>query len=195
MQFFEGEPLAVKGDAFGGEIAAADAGDLGTELAKAEPSGAGILFPADHSLGRNCEVAGEPGGHGACELLIIKVFDELEGELLLLPLAEAALAPLGEINGVDGAARKVSLKDTLDLRHVAEPIDEGFSDMAILKALVKLFADGVGEASDFSVASHGIVGLMDEWIDGVVGLQELQSYIIAWLRRRNLKRECVMQET
>jgi len=41
---------------------------------------------------------------------------------------------------------------------VAEPIDEGFSDMAILKALVKLFADGVGEASDFSVASHGIVG-------------------------------------
>jgi len=56
-------------------------------------------------------------------ILIVEVLDELECELLLLPLAEAALAPLGEINGVDGAALKVSLKDTLDLRHVAEPID------------------------------------------------------------------------
>jgi len=32
---FEGEPLVFEGDAFGGEIAAAEARELGSELAKA----------------------------------------------------------------------------------------------------------------------------------------------------------------
>jgi len=64
--------------------------------------------------------------------------------------------------------------------------------MAILKALVKLFADGVGEASDFSVASHGIVGLIDEWIDGVVGVArvtKLPGYIVTRVKRDAVKRE------
>src|SRR5580765_8415776 len=106
MHFFESEPLAFERDAFGGEIAAAEPRELGTELAKVEPSGAGILFPADHDLGRNGEVAGEPGRHGVSEMLIIKLVDELKREQLLLPFAEAALAPLGEIDGVDGTALK-----------------------------------------------------------------------------------------
>ena len=154
MHFFEGEPLAFEGDAFGGEVAAAEPRELGTELAKVEPSGARIPFTADHGLGRNGEVAGEPSGHGVGEMLIIKLPDELPRQHLLLPFAEAALAPLGEIDGVDGTAFKVGLEDTLDIWHRAEPCDQGFGVMTILKALVKLFADGIRETSDFSGASH-----------------------------------------
>ena len=83
-------------------------------------------------------------------ILVIEVLDKPEGELLLLPLAEAALSPFGEIDGVDGLIFEMLLEDGLDLWHRAEPFDERFGVMPILKPLVKLFAEGVGKASDFS---------------------------------------------
>ena len=170
IEFFKGKPIAVNGEAFGEEITAAEPRELGTELAKPKPSGLGILFLGDHGLGRsgqmNRDPAGEFGGQGtgqvfvAESILIVEVLDELEGELLLLPLAEAALPPFGEIDGVNGLIFKVLFENGLDLRHRAEPLDEGFGVMAVLKALVKLFAEGVGETSDFSFAGvlvHHIV--------------------------------------
>ena len=82
---------------------------------------------------------------------IIKVLDELQGEKLLLPLAEA-------IDGVDGTALKPGLEDTLDLRHGAEPCEQGFGVVTILKAAIELFADGMGEPSYFS-SSHDVTWL------------------------------------
>jgi len=39
-------------------------------------------------------------------MLIIQLLDELQRKQVVLPFAEAALAPLGEIDGVDGTASK-----------------------------------------------------------------------------------------
>jgi len=127
-------------------------------------SGLGILFLGDHGLGRSGQMNGDPagefGGQGtgqvfvAESVLIVEVLYELEGQLLLLPLAEAALSPFREIDGVNGLIFKMFLEDGLDLRQRAEPLDEGFGVVALLKALVKLFADGVGETGDFSFTGH-----------------------------------------
>src|SRR5437867_5310181 len=163
IEFLKGEPLVFKREAFGKKIAAAEPRELSAELAKPKPSGFRIFFLGDHGLGRSGQMNGDPagefGGQGtgqvfvAESMLVVEVLDELEGELLLLPLAEAALPPFGEIDGVNGLIFKVFLEDGLDLGHGAEPLDEGFGVMAILKALVNLFTDGVGETSDFSFAS------------------------------------------
>src|SRR6266404_3270771 len=101
-------------------------------------------------------------------ILVIDVLHELERELLLLPFAEAALLPFGEVYGIDGIAFKVGLQNGLNLGQSIEPLDEGLGLLAVLKALVDLFANGVGQMSDFSVASShmrliGLIGLIGDW--------------------------------
>jgi len=117
----------------------------------------------------NGDPAGEFGGQGTGQvfvaegILVVEVLDLREGELLLLPLAEAALPPFGEVDGVNRVIFKVSLEDGLDPRQRGEPLDEGSGVVAILKALVKLFGMQLWKASDFSFACHH-----KGWIGGFV---------------------------
>ena len=97
-----------------------------------------------------------------------------------MPLAVAALLPFGEVARGDGVTVKLGLENGLYFREGVEPREDRFGFVAIAEAWIELFADLVRETSDFSGASHGIVGLMDEWIDGVVGVArvtKLHGYI------------------
>jgi len=170
-ELLKGEPFAVKGEAFGKEIAVAKARNLGAELTEAKPSAFGIPFVGDQGLGGGGQMNGNPvgefGGERTGEIfvtegvLVSEVLYKCEGPLLLLPLAEAAFFPFGEIDGVDGVAFKVGFENGLGFRQRVEPGKEGFGLVAILEALVELFANEVRQTGDFSGSGHGISGLMD----------------------------------
>ena len=85
--------------------------------------------------------------------VILEVVDEAEGELLVLPFLKAALAPFAEVLGADGVAVEMFIQDRLDFGERTEPVHELPGVVAVLKALIKLFADVVREPSDFAFAS------------------------------------------
>jgi hypothetical protein len=72
------------------------------------------------------------------------------GDVGLEPLGVAAFFPFGEVLVADGFACEVALEDGLDFGHGVEPEEEEGAGFAIEDAEVELFADGVGEACDFS---------------------------------------------
>ena len=70
-----------------------------------------------------------------------------------LPTVIAATSPLGEVARGQGASAELGSEDSADLRRGVKPVENGAGLLAIAKALVDLFADGMRETSDFSVTS------------------------------------------
>ena len=88
-------------------------------------------------------------------VLVVKIAEELEGLLAGVPLAVAAIFPLGEVARGDGATVKLGLENGLYFREGVEPGEDRFGFVAIVQAGIELFADLVRETSNFSGASHG----------------------------------------
>jgi hypothetical protein len=101
--FFKGEPLVFEVEALGVEFRAAEAGDIGTELAEATPMGLGIILECGEGVSCGGVLEDEPalefvggefrewfhavGGFG------FEAAEKFDGVLTGLPVAEAALAP------------------------------------------------------------------------------------------------------
>ncbi len=155
------EALALDEEAFGEEVAAAEAGDIGAELAEVGPSGGGVLFGYDERVSRGGvlkggpvgELVGERFGEGlvAKGVLVLEVLDEIKRFLADEPIAEAAIGPFSEVDGTHGASAEVFGEDGTDFGQGIEPIEDGFGLLAVVEAAVELVADLMGEAGDFSV--------------------------------------------
>ena len=115
------------------------------------------------------EQRGKPGVDGGGELVgegaeVGEVFgmfgqfaDLLEDFLAGEPVEEAAVIPFGEVLGADGDAFEVLGEDGLDFGEGVKPLQEGHAGFAVVKALVELFAEGVGETGDFTGAFHKVL--------------------------------------
>ena len=102
------------------------------------------------------ELSGEGTGERlvAEAVLVVKIAEELEGLAAGVPLAVAAIFPLGEVAWGDGATVKLGLENGLHFREGVEPREDRFGLVAVVEAGVELFADLVREASNFSDAGH-----------------------------------------
>jgi hypothetical protein len=78
--------------------------------------------------------------------------EELGGLILEEPVAVAALFPFGKVLFGDGTVFEVSGEDGFDVGERVEPGEDGFGGNTVVEFEVELFADGVGEARDFSDA-------------------------------------------
>jgi hypothetical protein len=142
----------------------AEASEFREQFAQALPAvlGAGGAF--EEGAGGNGEVGGEELGKFFGEdiagggMEVGGVFHELVERVALLvevlPIEEAALFPMGEIDFVDGLAVEVVGEDGLDFREGVEPGGELLGFLAVVEALVELVADGAGEAGDFALAGR-----------------------------------------
>ena len=87
-------------------------------------------------------------------VLIVEIADKFERVLPDKPIAVAAILPFGEVDRTDRPAGELGFENGTDLGQSIEPGEDGFCLVAVAKAVVKLFANFVGEASDFTGASH-----------------------------------------
>ena len=99
--------------------------------------------------------AGERSGEGlgGAVLVGVEVLEEFECLLTEEPIAETAIAPGSEVDGVDGFGVEFSLEDGLNFGKVVEPRENGESAMAVKEAFIDLLADVVGKVGSLSGAS------------------------------------------
>ena len=81
-------------------------------------------------------------------------------EVLLLaePAVVAGAAPMGEVVAVDGGALELGGEDFFDGRKVVEPGEDIRTALAVMEALVELFADFDGEAGDLAIEGVFLAG-------------------------------------
>jgi hypothetical protein len=73
-----------------------------------------------------------------------------EALLDLEPILVAGVSPFGEVLVVDGFSLEEFGEDAFGFREFVEPGENGFAEFAVVEAAVELFADGGGEAGDFT---------------------------------------------
>ena len=162
--------VLVAGD-FGADVAVvavAEGGDVHAEaVEEAEllvELGGDFAVPAGDEGG---VAAAENGGEGVGKVFlptlvdlgafafdVLGVEEDVGGEFLAeFPFGEAALAPVAEVLPADGAALELVLEESLALGQGVEPGEEGVGWLIFAEAAVELFAEGEGEAGDFTGAS------------------------------------------
>lgn len=101
----------------------------------------GLLEPVG---GRGPPKAGGAGGEAV---------DGFLGLLRLLPVAEAAELPVGEVGFVDGLAVELRLEESPNFGEGIEPIGGRFGFFAVLQAEVDLLAKILRQPRDFAFYS------------------------------------------
>jgi hypothetical protein len=131
--FHEGEAFLFEEDAFGMEAAAAESDDGFAEFIKLAESGFRVGIGGGEGMGESGEADGDPigealghgGGQGIGERGVFGVFgSEFESGAADLPVPEAALFPVREVDSVDGPVLKLGGHEGLDLRQGVEPFQQ-----------------------------------------------------------------------
>ena len=162
---FQVQPCVLQVQAFGGQFGAAEAGDIGAKLAQASPFVGRVWFIGDEGFGGSGVVEGDPmsqpGADGIAQglvaegLFIIELLNEIRSVLADEPVAVAAMAPLGQVDFVEGASVEAGGEHGLDFGDGVEPFEDGVGLFAVVEAAIELLTDVVREACDFSGA-HGL---------------------------------------
>ena len=138
------------------KVAAAEAGDGGGEGEQGVALGGGIggasVELLEAAAKGDGEGGGEPLGDGGVANFLVEIAEEGAGLVLEEPVGNAAVAPGGEVGGIDGAGVKAGGEDGPDLGEAVKPGKDGGGGLAIVEAGVELLADGGREAGDFANA-------------------------------------------
>ena len=95
-----------------------------------------------------------------------EAIEPFESLLVPKPILIAAAAPFGEVLVGNGFAGEKVGEDGLGFREMVQPFENGASEFAVVKALIKLFTDFGGEAGDFADSSfHGVIFLSADFAD------------------------------
>ena len=160
--FFEGEPFSFESKAIGVEFGATQPGNIGGEIAEASPLGVGVGVESGQAMSGGGVLKEEPTGEFvgarlgevgmAIGVFVLEGAEEIECLLAGEPFAEAALPPFGEVLFKERTAVEVFGEDGAGFGQGVEPVENFMGGMAVAEALIELFADGVREAGDFSIA-------------------------------------------
>ena len=91
-------------------------------------------------------------------LFIVEALNEIQSVLADEPVAVAAMAPLGQVDFVEGATVEAGGKHGLDFGDGVEPFEDGVGLLAVVESAIELFTDVVREVGDFSGAHSLGVG-------------------------------------
>src|SRR6266446_1134035 len=199
---FQVQPGVLQVQAFGGQFGAAEAGNVGAKLAQPSPFGGRVLLVGDERFGRGGVVEGDPMSESGADgigqglmaegLFIIEVLNEIESVLADEPVAVAAMAPLGQVDFVEGASVEAGGEHGLDFGDGVEPFEDGVGLFAVVEAAIELLTEVVRESGDFSGA-HGLgVGskagsLAMDWVVRLrgCGLMKVSGYQVIIPDRQN----------
>jgi hypothetical protein len=165
-----GEALFFEADAPGDELAAAEGDDVGKERADIVELSAGVSVVRG-GLGGGGQAEGDPLDKvvegGRWRELRLGALVELGGEsdsgAADLPIVEGAeLAVFGEVGFIDGSTVELGFEEGVDFGEGIDPFEDGAGFFGVLQAEVELFADRVGETSDFAGHSLGFT-IDDSW--------------------------------
>jgi len=183
---FQVQPGVFEVQAFGSQVGAAEAGNVGAKLAQPSPFGGRVLLIGDERFGGSGLVEGdpmsEPGADGIAQglvaegLFIIELLNEIESVLAYEPVAVAAMPPLGEVDFVEGAPVEVGGEHSLDFGDGVKPFEDGVGLFAVVEAAIELLTDVVREAGDFSGA-HGL-GVGSKVLSGIDRIMAGQNHFL-----------------
>jgi len=92
---------------------------------------------------------GEPGADGIAQglvaegLFVIELLNEIESVLADEPVAVAAMAPLGQVDFVEGATVEAGGERGLDFGDGVKPFEDGVGLFAVVEAAIELLTDVV----------------------------------------------------
>lgn len=173
IRFFEFEATVLDVQTMGGHFGSAQADNIGAKFVEARPFDGWIQLESDQCLGRGGIMEGDPVGQPGAQRIgegvvakgffIVQLFNELEGVLAGLPIAEAALAPIGKILLIDWASPELGLEDGFYFWLRVKPFEDGLCRFAILEADIDLVPDLSGKPGDFTFAC-----VFHEWMTGLM---------------------------
>jgi len=111
----------------------------------------------DENVGEPAGDVGAIGGIAKFVGDIDKLANLFVDLLVALPIAESALAPIGEVLFIDGTGLEVPCEEFLYFREAIKPFEESGAGLGVLDAGVELVTDQAREPCDFAVAGTACV--------------------------------------